>query len=83
MLRVAAAIDILRAVRAVRVEAQHRSTSTRGNAIGARRRLGLPDIVSDWPAAWHIIQSQLAGALDVIRQEVQVALPPQRPLGAC
>jgi len=71
--RVLGAIDVVRAVRAVRVEAQHRSTSTRGNAIGARRRLGLPDIVSDWPAAWHTVQSQLAGALDVIRQEVQAA----------
>jgi len=73
MPRVMNAIGVVRAVRAVRVEAQHRSTSTQGNAIKARRRLGLPDIVSDWPAAWHTIQSQLAGALDVIRQEVQAA----------
>jgi len=73
MPRVMDAIGVVRAVRAVRVEAQHGSTSTRGNAIRARRRLGLPDIVSDWPAAWHTVQSQLAGALDVIRQEVQAA----------
>jgi len=73
MTRTTNAIDVLRAVRAIRVEAQHRSTTTRNHAIKARRHLGLPDIISDWPAAWHLIQSQLAGALDVIRQEVQTA----------
>ncbi len=75
--RVTEAIGVLRGVRAVRVEAQHRSTSTQNNAIRAHRRLGLPDIISDWSAAWHRIQSQLAGALDVIRQEVQTA--PHQP----
>ncbi len=67
------AVGVLRDVRAVRVEAQHRSSPTQNQAIKARRRLGLPDIVSDWPGAWFDIQSQLAGALDVIRQEIQAA----------
>jgi len=73
MPRVMAAIGVLRDVRSIRVEGQHRSTSTRNNAIKAQRRLGLPDIISDCPAGWHLIQSRLAGALDVIRQEVQAA----------
>ncbi len=73
MPRVMAAISFLRDVRSIRVEGQHRSTSTRNNAIKAQRRLGLPDIISDCPAGWHLIQSRLAGALDVIRQEVQAA----------
>lgn len=73
MPRVTEAINVLRAVRAIRVEGQHHSTSTRGRAINARRDLGLPDIISDWQAAWHLIRSQLAGALDIIRQEVQAA----------
>ncbi len=71
--RVTAAIGVLRDVRAIRVAAQHRSNSTRKQAIKAHHHLGLPDIISDWPAAWYLIQTQLAGALDVIRQEVQTA----------
>jgi len=74
--RVNSAISVLRAVRTVRVEAQHRTSSTQDRAVKARRRLGLPDVVSDWSDAWNAIQSQLAGALDVIRQEVQAAPPP-------
>jgi len=72
-LRVKRAVGVLRDVRAVRVEAQHRSSPTQERAIKARRRLGLPDLISDWPEAWQTIQAQLAGALDVIRQEVQAA----------
>lgn len=74
--RVVKAIAIIRAVRDIRVEAQHSSASTRERAIRARQRLGLPQVISDWGAAWHVIQDLLAGALDVIRQEVQAVPPP-------
>ncbi|MHB8339735.1 MAG: hypothetical protein ACYDB7_00990 [Mycobacteriales bacterium] len=74
--RVNGAVDVIRAVRRLRVEVQHSSPSTRQRAIEARRLLGLSDVVSDWSGAWQTIQQRLAGALDVIRQEVQAAPPP-------
>jgi hypothetical protein len=67
------AIGVLRAVRAIRVETQHGSTSTRCAGLRARQQLGLPEAIVDWSSAWQTIHQQLAGALDVIRQEVQTA----------
>jgi len=75
--RAAGAIKVLRAVRENRKEAQHSSVTTRQSAMTARQQLGIPEAISDWSGAWHKIQNQLAGALDVIRQEVQSAPPPE------
>jgi len=66
-------MKIVRAVRHVRIESAHSSTGTRERAIQAQQLLGLPDIISDWAGARAMIQDQLAGAFDVIRQEVQTA----------
>jgi hypothetical protein len=69
--RVEDALRTIRDVRALRVEGQHHSPDTVRRATSARRRLGLSDTVADYPATWAHVQDELAGALDVIRQEVQ------------
>ncbi|MDQ2849811.1 MAG: hypothetical protein M3Y49_03595 [Actinomycetota bacterium] len=73
--RAAGAMKVLRAVRENRKEAQHSSVRTRQSAMTSRPQLGIPEAISVWSAAWRTIQNQLAGALDVIRQEVQSAPP--------
>lgn len=69
----AQAITTIRKVRNVRVGTTHGSSSARAAATAANRYLGLPDVVSDYPFAWSIICARLAGAFDVIREEVQSA----------
>jgi hypothetical protein len=77
--RIAAALRTIRDVRALRVEGQHHAATTVRRATDARRRLGLPDTITDHPAAWQLVQDELAGALDVIRHEVQATASHARP----
>jgi hypothetical protein len=69
--RAAEAIRIIRCVRDLRSEAQHASEDKRRRAVRARARLGLPEFTYDWSSTWSTVTAALAGAFDVIRQEVQ------------
>ena len=71
--RVSAALQLVRAVGRVRTEPQHASAGARADAIKARQKLGLPEVVWDYSEAWALVCDRLAGAFDVIRQEVQAA----------
>lgn len=42
------ALKVIRDARNLRNERQHSGMKTRAAAIDARRRLGLPDVTSDW-----------------------------------
>jgi len=65
------ALQVIRSVRKIRVSRAHSRHDTRAAAIKAQRRLGLPDTILDWSAAFELVKDRLAGAFDVIRQEVQ------------
>jgi len=67
------AILDIKASRLVRNESIHLSEKARVDANAARKQLALPDIITDWAGTWEIITSRLAGAFDVIREEVQSA----------
>jgi ribosomal protein S13 len=70
--RVTEAIAVLRSAISLRVEGQHTNTNARKAAQQARARLGLPDPIRDWPAAWDLVRARLADAFEVIRREVQL-----------
>lgn len=65
------ALQIISSVRKIRVSQAHSRHDTRAAAIKAQRRLGLPDTILDWGKAFELVKDHLAGAFDVIRQEVQ------------
>jgi hypothetical protein len=67
------AVENLRSIVALRNEGQHPSSSQRLNAAAARRRLGLPDLILDWGAAWDLVRTRVAEASDVISREVRFA----------
>ncbi|NEK60238.1 hypothetical protein GCU56_20480 [Geodermatophilus sabuli] len=69
--RCMAALATVRQVGRLRTEPQHGSPQVRRQAVEARRRLGLPDVVHDYEAAWSRTLDVLAGAFNVIREEVQ------------
>jgi hypothetical protein len=65
------ALQVIRSVRKIRVSRAHSRLDTRAAALKAQRRLGLPDTIRDWGTAFELVKDRLAGAFDVIRQEVQ------------
>lgn len=73
--RVKQALAIIRAVGRIRAESQHASTTTRAEGARARAKLGLPEFIHDFGGALQIVRGRLAGAFDVIRQEVQASPP--------
>lgn len=73
--RVNQALTIIRAVGRMRAESQHASTTTRAEGAQARAKLGLPEFIHDFRGALQTVRGRLAGAFDVIRQEVQAAPP--------
>lgn len=74
--RARSALTVIRHVGRLRTEGQHASAEIRQRALAARRALGIPDVVSEYGLAWSLITDQLAGALEVIRQEVALAAVP-------
>lgn len=74
--RVQEAISVIRQVGRLRKEPQHASVSVRQAAHKARRRLGLDAVLQDYGAAWDVITDRLAGAFEVIRQEIAMATSP-------
>jgi hypothetical protein len=71
--RLEQAIDQIRSVGILRQSWVHASDSTRAVARKRQRALGLPESITDWSGAWVGLCSSLAGAFDLIRQEVQLA----------
>lgn len=71
--RATAALDTIRRVGRLRTEPQHGSTTTRHEALRARRELGLADMVQDYHSTWAMLVDTVAGAFNVIREEVQHA----------
>lgn len=65
------ALKVIRDARHLRNERQHSGMKTRAAAVAARRRLGLPDVTSDWGRAWDLVRAKVAAALDDIRKSVQ------------
>jgi hypothetical protein len=66
-----AALKKIRDVRALRNEADHDAAESREDAIAARRRLGLPDVIWNWGDAWDVVRRQLAFAFDTLIQTIQ------------
>jgi len=58
----ATAIKTIRNIGTLRQGAQHSSPPTRANALRAQTGLGLPMVVTDYPAAWATLLDKLAGA---------------------
>lgn len=73
--RVKRALAIIRAVGRIRAESQHASAATRAEAARASAKLGLPQYIDDFGGALQTIRGRLAGAFDVIREEVQASTP--------
>jgi hypothetical protein len=69
------AIHQIRAVGTVRQSTAHGSLETRAKARLDQARLGLPDSILDWTGAWETLQLNLAGAFEVLREEVQASSP--------
>jgi hypothetical protein len=65
------AIKKIRDVGTLRLGFAHSSASVRAKAISAQNRIGLPDFISDWSAAWQIVQTHSAVAFDEVRRAVQ------------
>lgn len=56
------AIKTIRKIGTLRQGAQHSSSTTRANALRAQTELGLPVVITDYPAAWASLLDKLAGA---------------------
>jgi hypothetical protein len=72
--RIDDAIDTLRNVFAVRATRQH---SGAPQGVLAMRRLGGDLSSGDWPALWQLIQRRSVGALNAIREEVELLPDPE------
>ncbi|MCB2176143.1 MAG: hypothetical protein KQH57_10080 [Actinomycetales bacterium] len=71
--RAVQAVSLIQKVGRLRAAAQHADPGRTDEAMKTRRAFDLPDFISDYGAAWDSIRDQVAGAFDVIRQEVQLA----------
>lgn len=71
--RVNQAIRTLRDSRHLRTAEQHPSPEKEGAAAAARKRFGLSEFTVDYQASWDRVRAGVAGALDLIRLEVQAA----------
>jgi hypothetical protein len=69
--QVGEALQVIRAVRHIRVAAQHENPETRVRAGQARARLGLPVFPSSWSTDWDIVRSKVAGAFVSIVEAIQ------------
>lgn len=67
------AIKQIRDVGTMRQGFAHSSASVRAKSIAAQKRIGLPEFISDWSAAWQITQDYLASAFDAVRRAVQAS----------
>ncbi len=65
------ALSVIRDIGKIRNGAAHSSADKRRAALQAQKRLHIPAIITQWNEAWETIKGTLAGALDVIRDEVQ------------
>lgn len=74
---VAGAVDVLRDAVRLRVEGAHSNPDVRRRAVAARQRLGLPEIVFDWGAAWDQVRAKCADAVDLIAREVRAVQAPE------
>ena len=68
------AVDILRAALLIRNVGQHSQVGT--EAMLAWQAFGLTYLPADWPTAWNVIRARLIEAVDVIRSELSLVLPP-------
>lgn len=69
--RVKDAVKTLDAARTVRASIQH--VGAQRKAVGAYAVLGLGYPVTDWSTAWSRVQTVVAHAVDVIREELQAS----------
>lgn len=73
---VTAALADLRAAINLRQLGAHSNPETRKNAVKNLRRLGLPDYLSDWGAAWTTVRRTSSSAFDAIRRQLQSSAGP-------
>ena len=71
--RIAEAARTLRDARLIRTADVHPDADNQQRAAGARRRLGLPEFTVDYGLVWETMRVRVAGALDLVRQEVRAA----------
>lgn len=71
------AIATIRNIGRLRQGAQHSSASTRATALKAQNEMGLPAIITDYPAAWATVLSKVAAAFYTLC--LGVALQPDAP----
>lgn len=71
--RIVEAIQLLRDVKRLRTDAQHPSPDNRAAAAEARTRFGLSEFSVDYAHTWQLVRTGVAGALDLLRVEVQAA----------
>jgi hypothetical protein len=69
--RTKSALAEIRDIGKIRNGTAHSSADTRKAALQAQKRLGITAIITQWNSAWETVKGTLAGALDVIREEVQ------------
>lgn len=67
----AEAVQVLRAVRKVRQESQHRNQTTSAARENGLALLGLPSLVTDWPAAWTAVLGRCADAVHAVALAVR------------
>lgn len=67
------AVRVLRAVGRVRQESQHRSPGTSAAREDGLALLGLPSLVTDWPAAWSAVLQRCADAVHAVTLAVRRA----------
>ncbi|MDQ0030488.1 hypothetical protein [Arthrobacter bambusae] len=70
--RTKSALAQIRDIGKIRNGIAHASADKRKQSLQAQQRLGIPAVVTQWEIAWETIKSTLAGALEVIREEVQM-----------
>lgn len=67
------AVKVLKAVGKIRQESQHRSQTTSANREDGLTLMGLPSLVTDWPAAWSAVLHRCADAVHAITLAIRRA----------